>query len=222
MRDHAGLDPDKETTDMRLSQLIIVILLFAVGACSQQATPPAASQPAPVAAKTAGTADAPIAQATADTPAPTDTTASTTPTTPTASATPTAPGAAVDDHAAVNAAIDAALGEHAQYESLITTFQSAVAGSDKAGVAALVAYPFTAHIDGKAVAIANADAFVAHYDAIVTPAIARAITTQRYSELFVNYQGVMFGNGEAWINGICKDTACKDARARVVAIQPVQ
>ena len=216
MRDHAGLDPDKETTDMRLSQLIIVILLFALGACSQQATPPAASQPAPVAANRAGTADAPIAQATADTPAPTDTTAST------ASATPTAPGAAVDDHAAVNAAIDAALGEHAQYESLITTFQSAVAGSDKAGVAALVAYPFTAHIDGKAVAIANADAFVAHYDAIVTPAIARAITTQRYSELFVNYQGVMFGNGEAWISGICKDTACKDAQARVVAIQPVQ
>jgi hypothetical protein len=55
-----------------------------------------------------------------------------------------------------------------------------------------------------------------------TPAVARAITAQGYSELFVNYKGVMFGNGRAWINGVCEDTACGDAQARVVAIQPVQ
>ena len=58
------------------------------------------------------------------------------------------------------------------------------------------------------------------YDKIVTPAIANAITQQKYSELMVNYKGVMFGNGEAWVNGICRDDACKNVDVRVVALQP--
>jgi hypothetical protein len=54
----------------------------------------------------------------------------------------------------------------------------------------------------------------------MTPPIAEAIKRQKYSQLMVNYKGVMFGNGEAWVNGICKDDACKDVDVRVVALQP--
>ena len=68
--------------------------------------------------------------------------------------------------------------------------------------------------------VADADAFVRDYDRIMTPAIAEAIKRQKYSQLMVNYKGVMFGNGEAWVNGICKDEACKDVDVRVVALQP--
>jgi hypothetical protein len=74
--------------------------------------------------------------------------------------------------------------------------------------------------DGKPLKIADAAEFVREYDRIVTPDIARAITTQKYSQLMVNYKGVMFGNGEAWVNGICVDDACKDFNVRVVALQP--
>ena len=136
-------------------------------------------------------------------------------------ATPAAAEAVVaDDHASVNAAIDAALGDHAKYEQVILAFQSAVAGKDPRAVAALVDYPFTADIDGKKVKIADAAAFVARYDEIVTPAIADVVARQKYADLFVNYKGVMFGSGEAWINGICKDATCKEFDVRVVAIQP--
>lgn len=127
-----------------------------------------------------------------------------------------------DGHAAVNARIDNVLGDHAPYERAVLAFRAAVQAGDRAAVAAMVAYPFTAHLDRGEVRIADAAAFVARYDDIVTPAIARAIGDQRYADLFVNHRGVMFGNGEAWINGACADAACAHPDVRVVAIQPAQ
>jgi predicted lipid-binding transport protein (Tim44 family) len=127
---------------------------------------------------------------------------------------------AAGDLTAVNQSIDDLLGDHERYQAVIQQFQKAVADKDAATVASLVEYPFTATIDGKRVKIANGDAFVQQYEKIVTPAIANVITQQKYSELMVNYKGVMFGSGEAWINGICKDKACQKFDVRVVAIQP--
>ena len=97
---------------------------------------------------------------------------------------------------------------------------AAVAANDAAAVAALVDDPFATLRDGQPLKIADAEAFVRDYDRIMTPPIAEAIKRQRYSELMVNYKGVMFGNGEAWVNGICRDDACKNVDVRVVALQP--
>ncbi|CAN4278058.1 hypothetical protein LJR125_000919 [Pseudoxanthomonas sp. LjRoot125] len=128
--------------------------------------------------------------------------------------------AVVDDPAAVNQSIDEVLGDHVRYETVIRRLQQSVAARDAAAVAALVDYPFTTVRDGEPLRVADAEAFVRDYDRIVTPGIADAITKQKYSQLMVNYKGVMFGNGEAWVNGICRDNACKDVDVRVVALQP--
>ncbi|NOJ92558.1 hypothetical protein HMI51_06395 [Corallococcus coralloides] len=119
----------------------------------------------------------------------------------------------------VNTRIQRILGEPAKYEQVFTAFKKAVAAHDAKEVAALVAYPFAATVGGRKVKLPDAAAFVRHYDVIVTPAIANVITRQRYADLFVNADGVMFGQGEAWLNGICKDDACKDFDVRVIAIQ---
>ena len=132
-----------------------------------------------------------------------------------------APAPAIaDDPSAVNQAIDEALGDHVRYEAVIRQLQQAVAANDAAAVATLVDYPFATVRDGQSLKIADAEAFVRDYDRIMTPPIAEAIKRQRYSELMVNYKGVMFGNGEAWVNGICRDDACKNVDVRVVALQP--
>ncbi|WP_447940603.1 hypothetical protein [Pseudoxanthomonas mexicana] len=149
------------------------------------------------------------------------TTDAATPAANTAPATPATPVAAVvDDPAAVNQSIDDVLGDHVRYETVIRQLQQSVAARDAAAVAALVDYPFTTVRDGEPLKVADAETFVREYDRIVTPAIADAITKQKYSQLMVNYKGVMFGNGEAWVNGICRDNACKDVDVRVVALQP--
>ena len=122
--------------------------------------------------------------------------------------------------AAVNRRIDQLLGDHTKYEAVILAFQRAVVAKDAAAVAALVAYPLKVKLGGNAVTVRDTRDFVAHYAAIVTPAMAGTIGRQRYGSLFVNYQGVMFGNGEAWINGICRDASCKRFDVKVVALQP--
>lgn len=124
------------------------------------------------------------------------------------------------DAAAVNRRIDQLLGDHTRYEPVILAFRKAVATRDAAAVAALVAYPLRVKLGGRAATIRDNHDFVVHYDAIVTPAMAAAIGRQRYGALFVNYQGVMFGNGEAWINGICRDALCKRYDVKVVSLQP--
>ena len=128
---------------------------------------------------------------------------------------------ASDDDMAVNSAIDKLLGDHARYQVVVEAYQQAVADGDKAAVAALVDYPIRVDIAGTKTTIRDPAAFVRGYDKIITPAIARTIEVQKYSELMVNGKGVMFGSGETWINGICaKDSAdCSEFEVKVVAIQ---
>jgi hypothetical protein len=123
------------------------------------------------------------------------------------------------DGSATNAAIDNAFGDHAKYEAAILSFQKAVAAHDAAAVAELVGYPISVSINGRKTAIRNARAFIANYDAIMTPDIVATIKNQRYEDLFVNYQGVMFGRGQVWVNGVCRDNACKALDVKVITIQ---
>ena len=43
-----------------------------------------------------------------------------------------------------------------------------------------------------------------------------------YYSLFVNGDGVMFGNGEIWMNAICLDEACNETEARIITIQAAE
>ena len=82
-----------------------------------------------------------------------------------------------------------------------------------------MSYPINVSINGRKTTIRNAKAFVANYDAIMTPDIVATVKNQKYEDLFVNYQGVMFGRGQIWVNGVCKDKACKTQDVKVITIQ---
>ncbi len=118
-----------------------------------------------------------------------------------------------------DAAIDSALGDHTAYRTVFDAIQKAVADGDKAGFAAWVFYPITLMAGGKEMTIKDAKHFEEHYDAILTDEIKTAITTQKWQDLFANYKGVMFGNGQVWLNGICKDDKCAEFDVKVVTIQ---
>lgn len=123
------------------------------------------------------------------------------------------------DETSVNQSIDQTLGDHTKYRAVIVALQKAVAAGDAKGVAALVSYPIGVKINGKETNIKSAKAFQDHYKAIFTPRITKAVVDQKYEDLFVNYQGIMFGDGQVWINGICKDDACKNFDVKVQTIQ---
>ena len=182
------------------------LLLCACGPADPSTAPsasPAAADLAPTPAAPAATADSATAAATPAGPAPDST-------------------AAPTDNAGdqtVNDSIDSNLGDHTRYQAVIQQLQGAVASGDAAKVAPLVSYPIGVEIGGKKVMLKNEQEFVARYPEFMTDDIRKAIVETKYSDLFVNYKGVMFGSGQAWINGICKDDACKEFDVKVVALQ---
>jgi hypothetical protein len=183
---------------------ILLLAVFLLGGCGKPADRPATSVPA--SATGGGTAPLPATVAADAAPAATNGSVEAPP---------------VDDDTAVNASIDRVLGDHARYQGVIKAYQKAVGDGDKTAVAALVDYPIKVDIDGSKTTVGDPAAFVRDYDKIITPAIAGAIEAQKYSELMVNGQGVMFGSGETWINGVCKKGSadCSEFEVKVVAIQ---
>lgn len=110
-------------------------------------------------------------------------------------------------------------GDPAAYRQVIEGFQAAVRNGDGKAAAALVSYPITVEIGGKKVAITDAGAFAARFSDIVTPGIAGAVATEQVGDMMVNDQGVMLGQGEVWVSGICLDTGCKRSEVKVITIQ---
>lgn len=121
----------------------------------------------------------------------------------------------------INATIDGVLGDHEPYAEAFAAIQTAVADYEAEAVARWVAYPFSASIDGETHAIAGAEDFVMHYDEIVTEEVRETVTNQRYEDLFVNAEGVMLGNGQMWLNGVCSDDGCSETDVRIVAIRDI-
>lgn len=118
-----------------------------------------------------------------------------------------------------DAAVDSALGDHTAYRAAFDAIQKAVADDDKTGFAAWVSYPIALTADGEEVTIEDAAQFEEHYDVILTDEIRAAIADQTWQDLFVNYQGIMFGNGQVWLNGICKDDKCAAFEVKIITIQ---
>ncbi|WP_421570310.1 hypothetical protein [Stenotrophomonas sp. PD6] len=204
---------------MRLIKILLPTLLLA--ACSQPAPPAdeaAAPSTSPPATATTAPEDAPQAGLSPDA------------VEPSTAATPdTAPPVAGTDPAAAPVAapveaqadgdarerITKLLGDADQYEAVFTALQRGVAAGDRAAVAGLMRYPVRVSIAGKSQKVADAAAFERDYDKIVTPALVKLIAEQKFDSLFVNWQGVMLGQGEVWINGKCLDKDCAKAEVKV-------
>ncbi|MBM7566858.1 hypothetical protein [Paenibacillus sacheonensis] len=81
------------------------------------------------------------------------------------------------------------------------TVKTAIAQGDKAEVANRILYPLRVNGPSGSEKIQTRGDFVKRYDAIITQPIKDAIARQSSDNLFVNYQGVMVGNGEMWFAG---------------------
>ncbi|REE85143.1 hypothetical protein A8990_11361 [Paenibacillus taihuensis] len=79
--------------------------------------------------------------------------------------------------------------------------QKAIADGDQAEVANNILYPLRVNSKDGSELIQTRHDFVEHYDEIITEGVKKAIANQSVDKLFVNYQGVMVGNGDIWFGG---------------------
>ncbi|MFD1887787.1 hypothetical protein [Paenibacillus wenxiniae] len=86
------------------------------------------------------------------------------------------------------------------FHQFFFNFQQAVMKGNKAAVASRVHYPLNVNANGKTYTIKNAKSFIAKYDFIMTPEVKRTLAYAIEEDLFVNWKGVMVGNGELWFS----------------------
>ena len=85
-----------------------------------------------------------------------------------------------------------------KFNEIFRNVQDLAAKDDKQGLAEYVLYPMLLNKDGKNEKIADQKAFIANYDRIFTMHVKAALQHQKTEKLFVNYKGVMVGEGEVW------------------------
>ena len=109
----------------------------------------------------------------------------------------------------------------ASARAFFDTLQVAVKANDSAKIADLIEYPLRVNGLGRPRSVTR-EQFLAKPDAVLTDHIRRQVLAQRFDDLFVNAQGVMFGTGELWFSGVCdKDSPaghCKGERVRVLSV----
>ena len=118
-----------------------------------------------------------------------------------------------------DATIDNVLGDHTLFREAFDAIQQAVSDGDAAAFATWVSYPIKVVADGEEMLLSDEEQFIEHYDNILTDEILQAILDQSWSGLFVNSDGVMFGNGQVWLNGICRDESCAEFDVKIITIQ---
>lgn len=87
-------------------------------------------------------------------------------------------------------------------EDYVSKIQNYVVNDNKELLAEQVQYPITVKINSKATKIQNKDDFISKYDEILYPDYKKVIINAFTKYLFANYQGIMLGNGEMWINEV--------------------
>lgn len=82
-----------------------------------------------------------------------------------------------------------------------TRFWLGVKNGNKKEVAAMLAYPVRAQVQGRKTSLRNSKEFIKHYDAIFTPAYRSAVANSVPHNMNASWRGIMLGEkGEVWLD----------------------
>lgn len=118
----------------------------------------------------------------------------------------------------VNQQIENVLGPHEIYQTAIESIQKALADGSVDGIAGYIPFGEPIKVNGEDVVIADEADLAARFDELFNDKVVSAVTGQDYGSLFVNQDGIMFGDGELWLAGVCLDDTCADVFVNITAI----
>lgn len=109
---------------------------------------------------------------------------------------------AADD---INQRLDSLFGKHTEYQEFHNRLVEAVGRDNRAALANLVHYPLRRNHNGVTTEYHTQADFIEDYPIIFNEAVRAAVLGQDFTELFVNYAGIMYGRGELWVSELCVD-----------------
>jgi len=89
-----------------------------------------------------------------------------------------------------------------EFEKSFNIIKSLVQNNEKSKVANYVSYPLNVNRKDKKIKINSKEDFIRSYNTIITEDVKKALLNQDVTKTFVNYQGVMVGDGEMWFTHI--------------------
>jgi len=92
----------------------------------------------------------------------------------------------------------AGIDDAVEFEKVFNTVKSLVSKGEKEKVAEYISYPLTS----ANITVTTKEEFIKNYDSIITEGVKNALVNQKVEETFVNYKGVMVGNGQIWFGAI--------------------
>lgn len=105
-----------------------------------------------------------------------------------------------------------------QVEQFAKQVKVAIVSGDKEWLSQNVFFPIKTSLAGKKqITISNQKQFIANFDRIFHTAFVEKAKSFEYFDLFSNYQGVMMGAGEIWINSIT-ESASKHSNYKITGI----
>lgn len=87
-------------------------------------------------------------------------------------------------------------------ENFVNKIQNDIVNDNKVQLAEEIRYPINVKIDEKITKIENKKDLIKNYDQIFDVNYKQEISKAPTKYLFVNYQGIMFANGNIWINDV--------------------
>jgi len=90
----------------------------------------------------------------------------------------------------------------AAVKQFLRDLQEAVASDNRSRVAQLVEFPIAIQVSGKRKTLRNRSQLLTNYDVAFDAKVKGFIAKQEFSTLFCNWQGIMIGRGEIWINKV--------------------
>jgi hypothetical protein len=89
----------------------------------------------------------------------------------------------------------------AQVEAYMKKVKTAILNNNKEWLSTQVSYPYKIYTpDGKTKTLKNKQEFISNYKLVVNESLKKRIADICTCHLFMNFRGVMLGNGEVWIN----------------------
>ena len=87
-------------------------------------------------------------------------------------------------------------------ENFFSKIKNYIVNDNKVKLAEEIQYPINVKINSELIQIKDKDDLINNYDQIFNADYKQLISNSPTKYLFVNYQGIMLGNGEIWVNNV--------------------
>jgi hypothetical protein len=118
----------------------------------------------------------------------------------------------------VSAQIESMHGNLQSFNEAFEKLTQAMANNDAEAIAQLSDYPLLVHANGETYDVQSGADVIDNFDTLVSQETRSIVANQAYGQLFVNGDGVMFGDGALWMHNACEDDGCNQSHWAITSI----